>query len=74
MDKEYTEEEMQEMEERIPEIALEAFREAYQKAWDSGRPFCVAKDDALWMIDKYGRKDFIKKIAPEVKLEIKKNK
>lgn len=55
-------------EERVPELALEAFREAFEKARKSGHPVVVAEGEHLVAIRPDGSREVVKRIPAKVKL------
>jgi hypothetical protein len=54
------------LEQKIPGLALKAFREAFQKAKASGRPYAMVDGDELVRIHPDGRREVLKRVSPDV--------
>ncbi|MCA8910115.1 MAG: hypothetical protein KDB82_00300 [Planctomycetes bacterium] len=59
------------LEKKIPELALKAFREAFEKAKASGRPYAMVDGDELVLIHPDGRREVLKRVKPDVQYHVK---
>lgn len=64
-----SEEEIQFLEEQIPELAIEAVRQAYLQALASGSSVLIAEDGEIREVFPDGTKRIVEKIAPFVKTQ-----
>ena len=58
------------LERRIPKLALQAFREAFERAKNSGKPFVMVQDDELVEVQPDGSHKVLKKLPGKVKFSL----
>ncbi len=55
------------LESEIPDLALSAFREAFERARASGRPVVMVDGDELVKVYPDGRREILKRVDPSVR-------
>ena len=60
--------EMDELEKRVPQVALEALNAAHQRAVASGLPMVMVIGDGLYRVSGSGEKELIRMLPPRMKV------